>query len=139
MAFSGIALTAVLILIFTQPERVKELPGKLNVIVQEFSTTKHQQSTSSEPKDYDFSEDQVKKAMEEVLRDRIDQLESAKEGAPEQPEPRYQFEIELHTGAKIYTDNAEIGNDTVSYSSKNGLIISVNREEIKNMKRVLKK
>jgi restriction system protein len=139
IVFSGITLTAVLILVFTQPERVKELPGKLNAVIQEFSTNKHQRSTSSEPKDYNFSEDQVKSAMEEVLRDKIDQSDTAQEGTPEQPEPRYQFEIQLHTGAKIYTDNAEIRNDTVSYSSKNGLIISVNREEIKTMKRVLKK
>jgi hypothetical protein len=138
MAFSAIAMIAALTIVFTQPERVKELAGKLNAMIQEFSTTKHQQSASSEPKEYNFSDDQVKRAMEEVLRDKTDQSHPAQGKPAEQAEPRYQFEIELHSGAIIYTDNAEMDDNSVSYTSKNGLIISLNREEIKTMKRVLK-
>jgi len=137
MLFTVLALGAALVFVFIQPDVLKEIPTKLSSAVQKYFTSKQQQSTSSEPKEYEFSADQVKRAMEEVLRQKTDQSDAGKEESAEQSEPRYQFEIELHTGAKIFTDNAEIGNDSVSYTSKNGLIISLNRDEIKTMKKVL--
>ena len=110
----------------------------MSSLVQSYFTPK-EQGGSPPPKDYNFSDDQVKRAMEEVIRQKIEQPSSINDTATDQSEARFQFEIELHTGAIIYTDNAEIGDETVSYSSKNGLTISLNRDEIKTLKRVPKK
>ncbi|MEE4241851.1 MAG: hypothetical protein V2I36_10300 [Desulfopila sp.] len=48
--------------------------------------------------------------------------------------PPYQFEIELHSGGKIYTDNADIEDDVVTFTNHKGLVVSINRGEIKDMK-----
>lgn len=46
------------------------------------------------------------------------------------------YEIELYTGATIYTDNAMVSSDKVTYTSSNGLITSINKYEVKSMRRM---
>ena len=51
-------------------------------------------------------------------------------------ETMYQYEIKLFSGGVIYTDNAKIVGDDVTYTGRNGLIISINKAEIQSMKRI---
>ncbi len=137
IVFACITFAVVFVFVVVPSEVLKDLPGRLNLVIQQYSSSK-QQGTSQEPKEYSFSEDQVKSAMEEVIRQKIERPPSANDNSTDQSEPRYQFEIELHSGVKIYTDNAEIGKDMVRYSSRNGLVISLDRDEIKTMRRTPK-
>ena len=83
-------------------------------------------------KDLSFNNDEIQKAMEDVIAKRnVDNKNQVGSVSP-----RYQYEIMLFSGGKIYTDNAEIGENYVKYESRRGLIISLNRDEIKSMKRV---
>jgi hypothetical protein len=136
--FAIVGAGAVLIIKLMAPELRDEVSTRLNTILQELSLHKEQQTAPVEPKEYSISDDQLQQAMEEVLRSKREQLHSNGDSTADKSEPMYQFEIELHSGAKVYTDNAEIGEDIVSYSSKNGLIISLDRSEIKTMKKIRK-
>lgn len=46
------------------------------------------------------------------------------------------YEIELYSGATIYTNNAMVSSDKVTYTSSKGLIVSINKYEVKSMKRM---
>ena len=88
------------------------------------------------PKDFTFTGDQIKKAAEEVLSEKKkEKLENIKAGRKGE-EQKYRYEIELFSGGWIYADNATITDKEVTYKSNKGLIVSLNRDEVKNMKKV---
>lgn len=83
-----------------------------------------------------FSDEQIETAMREVFDPKKDQNNNSSNANTDDIQPKYQYEIELFSGGKIYTDNAEIIENNIRYKSKNGMIISINKEEIKRMKKV---
>ncbi|WP_163336173.1 hypothetical protein [Desulfopila sp. IMCC35008] len=49
--------------------------------------------------------------------------------------PRYRYEIELFSGSRIFTDNAVMSKDTVSFEDSGGLWVSIDKNEVKKMTR----
>ena len=76
-----------------------------------------------------LSPERLRQALEDILRP------DGQEPTP----PRYRYEIELHSGGWIYTDNIVMEDDRVTYTSKRGLEVSINRNEIRTLKRVREK
>jgi len=90
----------------------------------------------TEQKDGIFTDDQVTKAMKEVPGEKkIEQLKNIKAGQKGE-EQKYFYEIEFFSGGRISTDNVTITNKEVTYITDKGLIVSLNREEIKTMKKI---
>lgn len=83
-------------------------------------------------KEYSVSDQQLNKAIEKALQENRVRSQNDKN----LNQGKYQYEIELYSGGKIYIDNADIGKDAIRYRSDRGLLISLNRKEIKTMKRV---
>jgi len=81
-----------------------------------------------------FSDSQIKQAMRNVAHER--QIKEYKPTSPQKSYSRqgYQLEIELFSGGRIYTDSADIKKDLVSYTNKKGLIVSIDRDQVKTMK-----
>ncbi len=90
----------------------------------------------TEQKDGRFTDDQITRAMEEVLSEKkIEQLKSIKAGQKGE-EQKYFYEIDLFSGGRISTDNVIITNKEITYRSDKGLVVSLSREEVKTMKKV---
>ncbi len=89
----------------------------------------------TEQKNGRFTNDQVTKAMQEVLsKKESEQLKNIKTDQAGKKQ-KFLYEIELFSGGRITTDNVIITDKVVSYKSDKGLIISLNREEVKAMKK----
>jgi hypothetical protein len=74
--------------------------------------------------------------MEEVLSEKkSEQLKNIKAGQKGE-EQKFLYEIELFSGGRISTDNVTITSKEVTYRSDKGLIVSLNREEVKTMKKI---
>lgn len=106
---------------------------------QEYRHAKNTQSMQIKPaeqKDVRFTDDQVSKAMEEVLSEKkSEQLKNIKAGQKVK-EQKYLYEIELFSGGRISTDNIVFTNKEITYRSDKGLVVSLNREEVKTMKKI---
>jgi len=122
------------VLLFTEPGRM---------VYSSFSTRNqdpaqsHESGSAWQPQENDrvFSVGQVRQAMEEVLRNNSRQAENRDgEGAAEPV--LYRYEIELHSGGWISVDNAEISDKTIIYTGRRGLVVSLDRNEVRSMKRV---
>ena len=90
----------------------------------------------TEQKDGRFTDNQVTRAMKEVLSEK--KSEHLKDINPGQrgEEQKYLYEIELFSGGRISTDNVTITNKEITYKSDKGLIVSLNRDEVKTMKKI---
>ena len=114
--------------LFTKPqvsiEALPRMPPKVSTTV----TAKESESHLS------FSDSQIKQAMRNVTHER--QIREYKNTSSQKSYSRqgYQLEIELFSGGRIYTDNADIKKDAISYTNKKGLIVSINRDQVKTMK-----
>lgn len=95
----------------------------------------------SKERELSFTDEQVRRAMEEVLlKQKNEQFADARESQitdsqTSQEKISYEYEIELYSGGKIYTDNAKIDGDQIRYKGRNGLVVSIDKNEIKTMKR----
>jgi len=90
----------------------------------------------TEQKDGRFTDDQVTRAMKEVLSEKnVEQLKNIKAGQQGE-EQKYFYEIEFFSGGRISTDNVTITIKEVTYISDKGLVVSLNREEVKTMKKI---
>ncbi len=118
------------------------LPSQIKAFLpngQEYRHAKNAQISmpikQAEQKDVRFTDDQVTRAMEEVLSEKkSEQLKNIKAGQKGE-EQKYLYEIELFSGGRISTDNVIITNKEVTFRSDKGLIVSLNREEVKTMKK----
>lgn len=94
------------------------------------------QAEQAEQKDGRFTDDQIAKAMEKVLSEkRIEQQKSIEDGLQEQ-EQKYIYEVELFSGGRISTDNLTVTKKEVTFKSEKGLVVTLNREEIKTIKKI---
>lgn len=89
----------------------------------------------AEQKDGRFTDDQIATAMKKVLSEKkTEQVKDIKVSQKE-VEQKYFYEIELFSGGLISTDNVIITNKEITYNNK-GLVVSLNREEVKSMKKI---
>jgi restriction system protein len=97
-------------------------------------------SISTDTKDMRFTDGQVKNAKEEVIREKRNQQFQKIETVDNGKNEKYNYEIELFSGGMIRSDNIEITNEKITYKSENGLVVSLNKDEVKtiNKTRVVK-
>jgi hypothetical protein len=96
-------------------------------------------TSSQKPREKEliFTEEQIRQAMADVLQQKRRQQEEKIGGEEEAVEPvSYRYEIELYTGGWIYTDNAAVSDEMVTYTGARGLVVSLNRDEVKSLKKV---
>ena len=87
-------------------------------------------------KDGRFTDAQVTRAMEEVLSEKKNErLKTTKPGQKKE-EPKYLYEIDLFSGGRISTDNVTITNKDVTFTNDKGLVVTLNREEVRTMKKI---
>jgi restriction system protein len=89
-----------------------------------------------ERKNLTFTNDQIKKAKEETLREKTSEqfkkIETGKEGEG----GKYLYEIELLTGGRIHVDNAEITDKEITFKNNKGLVVTLNKDEVKTIKKI---
>jgi restriction system protein len=89
----------------------------------------------AEPQDLSFTDDQVQKATEEILRDKSREQFINIEMSKESEETKYFYEIEFVSGGRVYADNVKITDNKINYRTNKGLAISLNKDEVKSIKK----
>lgn len=92
-------------------------------------------STVKKTKEYSFTDAQINKAMREVEGSRENIISSA----PPVDSNRYLYEIEFLSGGRLYSENVVATADTITFENEKGLVVSVSRSEVKNLKRLVQK
>jgi hypothetical protein len=100
------------------------------------------------PQHHEYSRADIEEAKREVLlKQRIESnrqqvIEKVERDKPsvavkdEEAVPiRYSYEIELYSGGRIYTDNALMSEDKVSFMDAGGLWVSIDKSEVRKMTR----
>jgi len=90
---------------------------------------------TTEKKEFIFTDEQVKKAKDEVLREKQHQQTNLDTAQGQGEEGKFIFEIELVNGEWIYTDNATVTDNYVTYTSAYGAVVSLHRSQVKTMQR----
>ena len=93
------------------------------------------QINRAESTDIKFTDIQIRQAIEEVVNKKRRQQFEIGATNPEGEDVNYIYEIELISGGWIYTDNAKITEKKISYKSANGIVVSIDRVEVKTMKK----
>lgn len=75
-------------------------------------------------KDYEFSEKEISTVKEKLMKERQDNT---------------LFEIQLNSGRSIFAKNAAINGDILSFENDRGLIISMNRHDVRNVRKIILK
>lgn len=102
-----------------------------------------------EPVHREYSKADVEQAKREVLLKRRVEwnkqqvIEKVEREAPavaieeeEAVPPRYEYQIELVSGGRIFTDNAVMTDESVSFEDSGGLWVSIDRNEVKKITRI---
>jgi hypothetical protein len=107
------------------------------------STTSHSLVLSTESQDYNFSPDQVSRAKRNVIETQRNKSnfigkENLKDNSPIKSfkDNKHRYEIELSSGRYVYADSVIVSDDKITFENKRGLVVSVNRNEVKTMKRL---
>ena len=93
------------------------------------------QINRTESTDIKFTDIQIRQAIEEVVNKKRRQQFKIGATDPEGEDVTYLYEIELFSGGWIYTDNAKITENKITYKSANGIAVSIDRVEVKNIKK----
>jgi len=99
------------------------------------NTQTGRQSKHAEGTDTNFTDIQIKHAMEEVINKKRRQQFEISAADSDGEEGNYLYEIQLFSGAWIYTDNAKITDKKITYKSAGGIVVSIDRFEVKTMKK----
>ncbi len=92
-------------------------------------------SEDRKPKEYRFTDDQINKAMRQVGKSRTIDLSSPHST----DENRSLYEIEFVSGGRVYSENVAATKNTIIFENEKGLVVSVNRSEVTNLKRLVAK
>lgn len=109
-------------------ERISEIQAKNPVKVEPSSKVK-------KAKEYSFNDAQINKAIREVEASRkniISSSQTIESG-------RSLYEIEFLSGSKVYSENVIATADVITFENGKGLVVSVSRSEVKNLKRLVQK
>jgi restriction system protein len=91
----------------------------------------------TEKNDGIFTEDQIAKAIKEVLSAKKNEQSINTEGGGQKvQEEKYYYDIELYSGGLITTDNLTVTNNELTFESSKGLVVTLNREDVKSMKKI---
>ncbi len=113
----------------------KEFSPKLQDNQKVKSTNSSSSTMKTESTDLTFTDEQVQKAMEEVLNQKKNEQLKILQTGQEGEKNSYLFEIELFSGGWVYTDNVEVTDEKITYISPKGIVVSVNRDEVKTIKK----
>ncbi len=100
------------------------------------SATSSKSIIKTERTDLTFTDEQVQRAMAEVLNEKKNEQLKITTPGNEEEKRNYLYEIELFNGGWVYTDNAEVTDEKITYTSATGIVVSVNRDEVKTMKKI---
>jgi restriction system protein len=90
-----------------------------------------------ENNDGNFSEDRIARAIKEVLSAKKNEQSTNIEGDGQKAEEqKYYYDIELFSGGFITTDNLTLTNNEVTFKNSKGLVVTLNREDVKSMKKI---
>jgi hypothetical protein len=89
----------------------------------------------TKPKEYNFTDEQIKKAMREIEKSK--KIDSPSSQPTEGSRPLY--EIEFVSGGRVYSENVAATKDTITFENEKGLVVSVHRSEVKSLKRLVQK
>jgi restriction system protein len=89
-----------------------------------------------ESKDLKFTGEQVKKATVEVLHQKEQEQFKRIETDKKEKEKKFYYELELVSGGSIFTDNVTITKDKITYRNTRGLVVSLNKKEVKTLKKI---
>jgi hypothetical protein len=89
----------------------------------------------TKPKEYNFTDEQIKKAMREIEKSK--KIDSPSSQPTEGSRPLY--EIEFVSGGRVYSQNVAATKDTITFENDKGLVVSVHRSEVKSLKRLVQK
>lgn len=78
----------------------------------------------------------IREAVEEILQEKKGEVAPEKERPEVNQAPMYLYQIDLFSGGSIFTDNAIIEGDTITYTGDNGLVVSLKRDQVKTMKKI---
>lgn len=113
-------------------------PGSFNGLFFPSAKTQssHQKQVAIPKKEptYSFSKKQVQKSIRNLLQqgDHGNALQQETSSVDEE----YQYEIKLYSGGVIYTDNAKIVGNTITYVDGNGVTVSIRKDEVQSLKKI---
>lgn len=85
-------------------------------------------------KEYSFTDDQINKAIRDVENSRKTTPPSQLTGGHKDS-----YEIEFVSGGRAYSENVVATADMISFENEKGLVVSVHRSQVKNLKRLVEK
>ena len=118
------------------PSRIKEfLPDG-----QQYLDTRNTQISMpfklKKQEDGRFTDDQVRRAMEDVLNEKKNEQLQKINAGQKGKEQNYLYEIELFSGGRFSTTNVIITDKEITYKSDRGLIVSLKKAEVKTLKKI---
>ncbi len=100
-------------------------------------TQKEIPGLEKKPKTFTITDDQLKKASEQILHKKEQEQFKKIESNKREKEKKYYYELELVSGGTIFTDNITITDKKITYRNQYGLIVSINKAEVKNLHKIL--
>lgn len=110
---------------------------EVNTVHSDSAQTGEDTKNNNTPTELVFSDEQVRQAAAELLTKQNEvNADNTTGNDTETATIEYVFEIELLSGGLITTDNATLEDDTVTFTDKKGFVVSINKDEIRTMKKV---
>jgi restriction system protein len=137
--FIGI-VSVVLATLYIQPIVIdflhrNDVKGRISEIQPNDSETTESSPKVKKTKEYSFNDAQINKAISEVEKSRKTNIPSS--NSTEDTSSLY--EIEYVSGGRAYSEKVVATDDLVTFENEKGLVVSVSRSEVKNMKRLVQK
>lgn len=107
------------------------------------ATLEISKDSSTEPREHSFSEEQILRAKKAVLEAQKNKSHLTGIEIPEESSSGHSFkdsknryEIQLLSGRYVYADSVIVTKDMITFENKKGLAVSVNRDEVKSLKKM---
>ncbi|MCP3888289.1 MAG: hypothetical protein GY702_05375 [Desulfobulbaceae bacterium] len=107
------------------------------------NSTSRPSDSSTEPRDYKFSPEQVSRARRTVLQTEKNKSnfvgkKNLKENFPIKSfkDNKHRYEIELSSGRFVYADSVIVTDDKITFENIKGLVVSVDRSDVKTLKKL---
>ncbi|MCP4341422.1 MAG: hypothetical protein GY799_21705 [Desulfobulbaceae bacterium] len=110
----------------------KGIKKKLPVLQAENVEKTESSSKAKASREYNFTEAQINRAINEVEKSREPM-------PPSQPTDgnRSLYEIEFVSGGRAYSENVIAKDELITFENERGLVVSVSKNEVKNLKRLI--
>jgi len=136
---AGIVMV-VLVVLYVRPIAIdfihkKYVKGGASEIQTKSAAKVEASSKVRKAKEYSFTDGQINKAMRDVEELRKNNSPSSRSIESN----RSLYEIEFVSGGRAYSENVVATADIITFENEKGLVVSVNRSEVKNLKRLVQK